>query len=97
MLLVLDIYNKETTKQLKKSDKDYLKNELDYIYKSHKDPTTQKLNYIFWLHLASLVMLWNYYDCTYKTNVTADRDARRSDGSDKCEVVRQQGITEYYK
>ena len=28
-------------------------------------------------------------------NVTADRDARRSDGSDKGEAVRQQGITKY--
>ena len=27
-------------------------------------------------------------------SVTADRDARRSDGSDKNEAVRQQGITE---
>ena len=27
--------------------------------------------------------------------VTADRDARRSDGSDEGEAVRQQGITEY--
>ena len=27
--------------------------------------------------------------------VTADRDARRSDGLDECKGVRQQGITEY--
>ena len=30
----------------------------------------------------------------WKLVVTADRDARRSDGSDKDEAVRQQGITE---
>ena len=29
-----------------------------------------------------------------KQHVTADRDARRSDGSDKDEAVRQQDITE---